>query len=325
MRRSVLFLIVVTALLASIATPAWAQRMPFERSFHVAGPTILDVSTDRGKIDVTVGDQDHVVIIGTVTIRVGWDVPANAADLARKVADHPPVEQDGHTVRLRSPADDAERRAVNVSYHVRVPRDTQVRTVSDSGATTVEGVVGSVVVQTQSGSIDLRRLGGPADVKTGSGAVNIDNVAGALTVTTASSAFTGRSLHAGLRVRTGSGAIDAVLAGIGDVDVETASSGIVLRGINGGLTASTQSGKVTVQGTPHRPWSVSTGSSSIDVTMALAPGVNVEATSRSGSVKVTGVSLQGSVTKGRAAGTIGGGGPLVRLTSGSGSIRIGGS
>lgn len=324
MRKSAIVLIVVatTALLVSSAMSASAQRLPFERSFDVKGPTILDVSTDRGKIDVTVGEQDHIVVSGTVTIRIGWDVPADAVDLARKVSEQPPVEREGHTVRLRSPANDAERRAVIVSYHVRVPRETQVRTVSDSGATTVEGVGGPVVVRTQSGSIGLTRLGGTADVTTGSGAVTVDGVAGALTVTTASSAFTGRSLHAGLRVRTTSGAIDARLVGAGDVDVETASSQIVLRGVDGGLTATTQSGQVTVEGLPRNPWSVSTGSSSVDVDLVGAMGVALNATSDSGSVKLTGTALQGSVTKGHAEGTIGGGGPLVRVTSRSGSIRV---
>lgn len=324
MRKSAIVLIVIAtaALLVSSAAPASAQRLPFERSFDVKRPAILDVSTDRGKIDVSVGEQDHIVVVGTVTIRIGWDVPADAADLARKVAEQPPVQQEGDTIRLRSPVNDAERRAVIVSYQVRVPRDTRVRTVSDSGATMVDGVGGPVVVHTQSGSIGLQRLGGTADVTTGSGAVTIDDVAGALTVTTASSAFTGRSLHADLRVRTNSGAIDARLVGAGDVDVETASSQIVLRGVDGGLTATTQSGQITVEGQPRNPWSVSTGSSSVDVDLASTTGVDLIATSDSGSVTVTGTSLQGSVTKGHAEGTMGGGGPLVRLTTRSGSIRV---
>lgn len=73
MRKLAVVLIVVatTALLVSSAMSASAQRLPFERSFDVKGPTILDVSTERGKIDVTVGEQDHIVVSGTVTIRIG--------------------------------------------------------------------------------------------------------------------------------------------------------------------------------------------------------------------------------------------------------------
>jgi len=68
------------------ATPAVAQRLPFEQSFAVNEPLSLDVSTIRGKIDVTAGEPGRVVITGAVTIRVGWDLPANAADLARSIS-----------------------------------------------------------------------------------------------------------------------------------------------------------------------------------------------------------------------------------------------
>ena len=85
---------------------------------------------------MTAGEPGRVAITGAVTIRVGWDVPANAADLARKVAEQPTIERDGGTVRLRPPSDPAERRAVTVSYQVQVPPDTQVLAVSESGAIT---------------------------------------------------------------------------------------------------------------------------------------------------------------------------------------------
>jgi hypothetical protein len=80
MRKSAIACVAIgtTALLVSSAAPASAQRLPFERAFDVKSPATLEVSTDRGKIDVTVGEQDHIVVVGTVTIRIGWDVPADA-------------------------------------------------------------------------------------------------------------------------------------------------------------------------------------------------------------------------------------------------------
>jgi len=161
MHRSLMF--PLAAILATcVPAPVLAQRLPFERTFELSEPAILDVSTMRGKIDVSVGDPGRVVIAGLVTIRTAWDVPANAADLARSVVDHPPVERDGSTVRVRPPSGAAERRAVTVSYHVQVPPDTQVLAVSESGATTIRGVSGAVTVHTQSGAIELTQLGGMA-------------------------------------------------------------------------------------------------------------------------------------------------------------------
>jgi hypothetical protein len=51
--------------------------------------------------------------------------------------------------------------------------------------------------------------------------------------------------------------------------------------------------------------------------------LTLDARSGSGSVRVDGSALQGSTSKGAASGTVGGGGPLVRANSRSGSIRIG--
>jgi DUF4097 and DUF4098 domain-containing protein YvlB len=305
-----------------VPAPALAQRLPFERTFDVNEPAVLDVSTFRGRIDVTVGEPGRIVVAGAVTIRTGWDVPANAANLARTVVDDPPVERDGSTVRLRPPSGAAERRAVAVSYHAQVPPDTQVLAVSESGATTIQGVSGAVTVRTQSGAIELTQLGGTAGVTSGSGSVTIDGVAGALTVTTSSSAFVGRALNHSVRVRTASGAIDATLIGAGDADVETGSSGIRLRGVTGGLKAVTRSGRVSIQGRPASEWNVSTGSGSVDIAVDPATPFSVDATSGSGSATLAGAEVHGSASKRNVAGTIGGGGPFLRVNSRSGAVRI---
>src|SRR5215203_3467904 len=135
------------------ASPALAQRFSFERSFEVLGQSVLDVSTLHGKIEVTPGEPGRVVVVGTATVRVDWNVPANAADLARTVADNPPIQQDGQTLRWKTPSNPAEQRAVTVSYQVRVPPDTEVAATTESGETTIRGVSRRVTIRTQSGAI----------------------------------------------------------------------------------------------------------------------------------------------------------------------------
>jgi DUF4097 and DUF4098 domain-containing protein YvlB len=304
-----------------VATSAAAQRLPFERSFDVGAAPRLDVSTMRGKIDITVGEPGRIVVGGAVTVRVAWDVPANAVDIARKIADSPPIERDGSTIRLRPPAERADQRAVTINYQVRVPPDTEVISISDSGATSVDGVQGSVSVRTQSGAIELNRLGGKTEVTTGSGAVRVDTIAGGLTVKTASSAISAEAIGGTVHVRTGSGAVDLGLARGGDVDVETASSAIRVRGAKGSLSAVTQSGRITIEGAPAAAWKISTGSGGVDLSLGDS-GFDVDASSRSGSVTVEGARPQGSVSQRRVAGKIRGGGSLISVESRSGSIRF---
>lgn len=303
-------------------TPALAQRFPFERTFETSAPIILDVSTVRGTIDVTVGDPGRVVVTGTVTVRVAWDVPHNAIELAKKIAAAPPIRQDAQTITLRPPSETTERNAVTVAYEVRVPPTTTVLAVTESGATTVRGVNSSVTVKTQSAAVDLQQLGGVTDVSTGSGAVAIDGVAGALKVTTSSSGITARALGNNVRIRTQSGLVVAELTATGDADVETGSSAIRLRGARGAVHASSQSGHIEVGGAPNRPWTLDSGSSAVDLLIDATAGFGLEAITGSGSINVEGLHVAGSVTKRNVSGKVGTGGPPVRVTSRSGSIRV---
>lgn len=301
---------------------AIAQEFRFERTFDAAGQSTLDVSTQRGRIEVVAGEAGRIVVTGAATVRVGWNVPADAVDIARRVAAAPPIERDGNTLRLRRPSDAAAQRAVTVSYRVQVPPNTEVRTSSDSGATSVRGIAGAVDVKTQSAAIDLGGLAGTSTVATGSGAIDAAGLKGALLVTTRSGSFAGSDLGASLHVRTQSGSIDATLTGSGDVDVETASSSIRLHGVRAKLTAKTQSGQIAVRGVPGADWSATTGSSAVTLVIDAASAFTLDASSRSASVVVEGAAVQGTVGKRAVVGTVNGGGPQVRIRTGSGAIRV---
>ena len=268
----------------SIAGSASAQRFAFERSYDVAASPVIDVSTTRGKINVRVGDPGRVVIMGAATVRLGLTTPADALERARKVAANPPIEQSGASLRLRSPADPDDSRSMTVNYDLRVPPNTRIVAVSDSGAIDVRDVAGHVEVRTQSSAISLMSLGS-ADVETGSGAVRLDGASGA-------------------------------------VRISTSSSGITARGLTGGLQTRTESGRTILSGTPSAPWDVSAGSGSIEVDFYAPVKATLEASTGSGSVETPERMVKGSIEKRRVEGEIGGGGPVVRLASRSGSIRV---
>ena len=311
--------LLVAGLLAA-GTPVAAQSFTFERSFPATASTQLDVTTARGKITVRAGATADVVVVGRVSVRIGWNVPADAVALARSTANQPPLEHTSDTVRLQMPSDRRTRRAVTIAYEVQVPVGTPVVTHSDSGETRVDGVRGAVSVRTQSSAITLANLG-ETRVDTGSGAVSIDG-AGPLSVTTSSSRIEATRVSGDLYVRTQSGRVTVSFVNEGDADVETGSSAITIDGLDGGLAASTRSGRVRVSGTPRRPWQVTTGSSAIDAEFRAHAAFTLDATSGSGSVKTEHLIVRGDTDKRHVAGTIDGGGPTVHLTSRSGSITL---
>lgn len=310
------------AVLCLSAVPANAQRVRFERTFDVGDAPTLDVSTIRGSIDVVPGDDGHVVVSGEVAVRIGWDVPADAADIARTVASAPPVQQAGNVVRAHPPDDGRARRAVTISYRVRVPRRTRLIVATESGATALAGVSQPVVVHSQSGAVTLTDLDASARVTSGSAAVSAANLRGVLEITTESGSITGRELGGALRVRTSSGAVNASWTTPGSADVRTASSSIDLRNVAGPVAAVTSSGHVTVAGSPAAPWQISAGSGSVELMLPHGASVALDAATHSGSVTVRGADVQGTNDKRAVRGTIGSGGPAVHVTSRSGSIRV---
>src|SRR5262249_42544158 len=185
--------------------PATAQRFSFERSFETRSTVMLDVSTLGGKIAVSAGPAGRVVVKGTATVRVAFDVPANAAQLAKRIAASPPIERDDDVIRAHPPADQEERRAATIAYDVTVPPGTRVNANSGSGAITVSGLAAAMTAQTQSGAISVTNIDASADVSSASGAVTLSGVTGRLTASTSSSAIRITDAHQSVRVRTQSG------------------------------------------------------------------------------------------------------------------------
>jgi hypothetical protein len=304
------------------AAPAMAQRIPFERSFDTHGPVRLDVSTLAGRITVTASAADRVVVRGTATVRVAFNVPADAAELARQIAATPPIDMTGDVLRLRPPASDRERRAATVAYEVVVPPGTRVTATSDSGAVSVTGVSAPVVIRTSSAAITASGLGSTLEIESGSGAVSVAGVTGTLAVTTQSSAIGVQDARSATRIRSGSGALSLAMAQTADLDVETASSAIRITGAAQALRVATGSGRIDVTGQPHGDWQLSTRSGQIHLHLAGASDARFDITTRSGGITVPEELAARTVEKRHVEGSLGQGRAAVTVRSGSGAVAV---
>lgn len=314
----------VSALLLTSPRPATAQAATFEKTLTVAADAALEVASDSGAIVVRAGQGQTVVVRGRVDVRRGWNVPANAADLARRVADAPPVALEGNTVRVGRIDDETTRKAVSVSYDITVPTRTSVNARSGSGRISIENTQADVSARTGSGEVVVKGVGADADLRTGSGRISVDNVAGAARVSTGSGAISALNIGRGLEAETGSGAIEATLTGKGDVQASTGSGAIRLKGVVGALSASSGSGTIVVSGSPAGDWKVNASSGSVAVSVPSDAGFVLDARSGSGSLDVD-VPLTSQQTRGdkhRIQGTVRGGGPSMQLSTSSGSISV---
>ncbi|MGA3131548.1 MAG: DUF4097 family beta strand repeat-containing protein [Terracidiphilus sp.] len=274
--RAVAFLVVLTALAASLARAAEAT---FERDLAVSGRVDLTVATGSGSIHLTGGPAGRIHISGRV--KSNWG--GNDAKV-REIAEHPPVEQTGNIVRIGGRHENL--RDIDLDYDIQVPVDTILNAETGSGDLTDDGV------------------GVNAKLNTGSGSIRATGLQG------------------GFTVATGSGSIYAEQTGVGDVKAETGSGSIELRNLHGGLHAKTGLGGIKVGGTPSAAWRLETGLGNVEIWTGGA-AFTLDAETGSGSIHCDReIVSQGTMDHHHVTGKVGGGGPAVRIETGSGSIRI---
>lgn len=202
----------------------------------------------------------------------------------KEIASNPPIEQTGNIVRVGSRHENMHN--ISIDYEIQAPANSFLEAGSGSGDVRVEGV------------------GANAKISTGSGSIHATGLQG------------------GFSLNTGSGNIVADQTGEGDVKAQTGSGKIDLKNIHGGLKAGTGSGEIKVAGSPTMDWKLETGSGSIEFWPGDT-GFTLDASTGSGGVHTDKeMAVQGSFDKHHITGKINGGGPTVRIETGSGDVRI---
>ena len=161
------------------------------------------------------------------------------------------------------------------------------------------------------------------EASSGSGDVNDEGVGVNARLNTGSGTIHATGLNESFTVETGSGDIFAEQNGSGDVKANTGSGTIELKNISGGLKAQTGSGDIKLSGQPKGDWRVQTGSGSVELWPDKS-AFTLDASTGSGNIKTDREMLvQGSIeSHHHITGKINGGGPIVRVETGSGDIRV---
>jgi DUF4097 and DUF4098 domain-containing protein YvlB len=271
-----------TAVLMAAALPAFASEATFERNLSVSGHVELTISTGSGNIHLTHGSGNQIHIYGKVHSS-NWN--GDNEERVREIAANPPIEQTGNIIRIGKRHEENWHN-ISIDYEIQAPADSFLTADSGSGDVTVEGV------------------GDNAKLSTGSGNIHATG------------------LHGSFSVSTGSGDIVAEQTGEGDVKAETGSGNIELEDIHGGLHAHTGSGDIKFHGVPSMDSKLGTGSGNVELWPGNA-GFTLDASTGSGSVHSDGeMVVQGSFDRHHITGKIHGGGPIVRIETGSGDIHI---
>jgi DUF4097 and DUF4098 domain-containing protein YvlB len=275
------------AIMALAASPAimLAADGTFDKTLNVSGSVELSVNTGSGYIHVSPGSGSQIHIVGHVHAnRGGWGDDGSPEDRVKQVVANPPIEQNGNIVTVGK---HTNYHNISIDYDITTPKGTNLE--ADSG----------------SGDLRLTELGGSLKANTGSGSIEASGLSGRVAL------------------ETGSGDIHAEMHAAPDVKAQTGSGSIRLRGVNGALYAETGSGDIEIEGQPGANWKLETGSGSVTLNTGSSAKFSLDATTGSGSVHSDPpISTHGSLEKHHITGDVNGGGPTVRVETGSGDIRI---
>jgi DUF4097 and DUF4098 domain-containing protein YvlB len=253
---------------------------------------------------VRAGSSGTVQIHGKIFVGDHWLLGHRDTDV-HSIEQNPPIRQTGNSIHIEY----VDMRNISIDYEITVPADTTVRSHSGSGDQTIEGTRGNVDVQTGSGDVKLASLQGEIRMQTGSGDVRAHDVSG--------------SVKGG----TGSGDVEIEEVGPGDIDLHTGSGNVTARGIQGSFHGETGSGDVTAEGTQTGSWDIRTGSGNVHVRIPPNAGFEADISTSSGSIDVGApieMTVQGRVGESHKQihGKARGGGPLLRVRTGSGDIHL---
>jgi hypothetical protein len=299
---AVLALVVLFASSAALASNS--PQGSFDRTLSVSGPVDLEVLTHSGDVRIKAGSSGSVQIHGKIYVGDRWFGGRREEDV-HAIEQNPPIHQNGNSIHIEY----VDYRNISIDYEITVPADTTIRTKSGSGDQTVEGTHGNAEVQTGSGDVRLANLQGEIRVQTGSGNVRARDVSGSV------------------RGGTGSGDIEIEETSAGDIDLHTGSGNITARGVQGSFHGETGSGEITAEGKQSGTWEARTGSGNVRLRLPSNAAFDADIATSSGSIDVGApieMTVQGRVGDMHKSihGKVRGGGPLLRVRTGSGDIHI---
>lgn len=299
------------AFTALLMTALWsanalAQDGSFEQRLPVGDATVLDVTTGSGSIDVRTGSGSEAVIHGEIRVnRRFFGRPRNWEEIVQQVESEPPVELRGDKLKVGYFSDRSLGKKVSVSYEITIPASMYVIADAGSGSISIVDIAAPVEADTGSGSITIENISGPVSAHAGSGSIKADGVGGE---------FKGSA---------GSGRITMTQTAPGDVSVSMGSGSATLEGVVGAVRADAGSGSITVEGEMAGDWSLDTGSGTVRIALPDDAAFELDAESGSGGIDIDHpLTVTGKVSNKHLRGSVRGGGPRLKIETGSGGIRI---
>jgi hypothetical protein len=283
---------------ALLATSVHAED--YVKSYSISNRANVHVSTNDGSVSVVTGDNKQVE----------FHVEYHGLQLDKSL--HIESDQQGDQVELTA-------RIVNqlgfsfgntrrLHIEVRMPKDGDLQVDTGDGSVESSALSGAISIHTHDGSIRANNLSGNIDLHSGDGSVTVNSLKGIV------------------RLHTGDGAIEAGDLD-GSVDAYSGDGHVRLSGRFDVLKAKTGDGSIDAHALLgsklDAAWSIVTGSGSVDLALPGDLQVDLDATTGDGHINMDiPVTVQGTISRSKVRGKIGGGGQTLTIHTGDGSIHL---
>jgi DUF4097 and DUF4098 domain-containing protein YvlB len=294
----------------ALSAPAESR---IEKTFSLAPGGQLTVDTDQGSVTVTgrAGPGVHVVVTSAredldEDLRVRFEERPHEVVITGRRRHHFFSFQFGKSVHfdIEAPAETTVRVHTSGGSVALSAMRAPARLDTSGGSIRVRDFAGRLAANTSGGSIHLDGLHGEAEVETSGGSIEGETIDGPLQAETSGGSVSLRNVTGDLRARSSGGPIRVEEAG-GRVDADTSGGGIRVsfaRGNGRGGTLDTSGGGIDV---------------------SLDPSVNLEIDASGESVRTDlPLKVVGEIRHDRIHGTLGSGGPMLRLHTSGGSVHI---
>jgi DUF4097 and DUF4098 domain-containing protein YvlB len=256
----------------------------WSRSYPVQGRPELHLKADDASVRVEAGSASEIAIEVTTE---GWRIGTGGVTVTES--------QEGNRVEIevrrpRGHVFSIGHRSIEVVVSVPSPADLEVHT--GDGGIHVSSLSGNLTLRTGDGSITAEGLEGEIHLNTGDGSIRGTHLSGQLVAHTGDGNMDVRGRFEALDLHTGDGGIEAV-----------AEEGSEVRSA----------------------WSLHSGDGNITLRVPQGLGAELDARTGDGHIELERpVTVTGRISESAVRGTIGPGGPPLRIQSGDGSIHIAG-
>lgn len=274
--------------LAPSVTYARDEDRVWNREFKVAPQPIVRIETDDARVVVRSWKESRV----TARVEMRGKTQGLVIGRLRPLVE---ITQQGNEVLVRARMEGSGSGIIVVStvrldVEVWLPRESDLILRSDDGPVNVQDVAGRIDLETEDGSLTARGLHGDIQVKAADGRVVLDDLDGSLRLGTED----GRTEIRGRFDR---------------IDVESQ---------DGRIAADVLPGSRLLES-----WSMSSEDGGIHLRIPRGLAVTLDARTQDGGLSVDlPVRVQGRARRHELVGDLNGGGPILRLRSTDGSIRV---